>query len=703
VIRRYRPDVIVLRFSGTPRDGHGQHQASAILGKEAFFAAADAGRFPEQLKLVKPWKAKRLMWNAFAFTPAEEKEVANLPARIEFDTGMYNPVLGKSYGEIAGLSRSEHRSQGMGSPERRGPSRNFLTIVAGDAPKKDLFDDIDITWNRVPGGARIAELIASASAQFVPAHPEKVVPILLEARPAVAALAAQGDLWGTRKLTELDEAIALCSGLWVDAEADRFAAVPGGKLKVTLTAIDRSPAAVGGVTARLEGAGEARTAEVSGPLVYNTPVTKAVDLSVPANQPLSQPFWLVKAPQASRYRIDDQTLIGRPDPVPVMTATFTVKAGSESISLVRPVTYRYVDRVQGELTRPLTVVPPVAVDLPVPVLVFTNKSPRRMQVQVKANIAQAAGEVHLEVDAGWRVEPASLPFSLQAVAEQQDLTFTVTPTAFPVDASTVQPAAHFRAFATVGSIRVESGVQTIAYTHIPAQTVFYPSSGALRVAPLTVLTQKVGYIMGAGDEVPEALRQMGCEVTLLTENDLTAGDLARFDAIVTGVRAYNVRADLRASHPRLMEYVHTGGTMIVQYNVAEDRRFSTGADSNLAHMGPYPFTVGRDRVTVEEAPVEFLSMKNPLLRAPNTITAKDFEGWVQERGLYFASQWDPHYETVFSTHDPKEKDLPGGMLFTRYGKGVYVFSSYAWFRQLPAGVPGAYRIFANLLSAGKVE
>jgi hypothetical protein len=218
-----------------------------------------------------------------------------------------------------------------------------------------------------------------------------------------------------------------------------------------------------------------------------------------------------------------------------------------------------------------------------------------------------------------------------------------------------------------------------------------------------VLAHKVGYIMGAGDEVPEALRQMGCEVTLLTESDLTSGDLARFDAIVTGVRAYNVRADLRASHPRLMEYVHNGGAMLVQYNVAEDRRFSTGADSNLAHMGPYPFTVGRDRVTVEEAPVEFLSMKNPLLRAPNTITSKDFEGWVQERGLYFASQWDPHYETVFSSHDPKEKDLPGGTLFTRYGKGVYVFSSYAWFRQLPAGVPGAYRIFANLLSAGKAQ
>ena len=698
VIRRYQPDVIVLRFSGTPRDGHGQHQASAILGKEAYFAAADPTRFPEQLKFAKPWKAKRLMWNAFAFTPAQEKEAEKLPARIEFDTGIYNPVLGKSYGEIAGISRSEHRSQGMGSPENRGPSRNFLTIVAGDAPRKDLFDDIDITWKRLPGGARIGELLAKAAAQFAPEHPEKIVPILLEARPSVAALAEQGNLWGVRKLTELDEAISLCSGLWVGAEADRFAAVPGGKLKVTLTAIDRSSVPVSSVTVRMQGLGEERAVEVGGPLAYNTPLTKTVDISVPANQPVSQPFWLVKPPETSRYSIEDPLLIGRPDPVPVLTATFQVKTGAGQISLVRPVSFRYVDRVQGELTRPLTVVPAVAVDLPTPVLVFTSKAPRRLQVQVKANVDQAVGDIHLEADAGWRVEPSSLPFRLQSAGEQEDVTFTVTPTSFPDNA-----AAHFHAFATIGGAKVESGVQTIVYTHIPTQTVFYPSSGALRVAPLTVLAHKIGYIMGAGDEVPEALRQMGCDVTLLSENDLTSGDLSAFDAIVTGVRAYNVRADLRANQPRLLQYVKNGGTMVVQYNVAENRRFSTGADSNLAHMGPYPFTVGGDRVTVEEAPVEFLNMKNPVLRAPNVITSKDFEGWVQERGLYFASQWDPHYETVFSSHDPKEKDLPGGTLFTRYGKGVYIFSSYSWFRQLPAGVPGAYRIFANLLSAGKVQ
>ncbi len=472
----------------------------------------------------------------------------------------------------------------------------------------------------------------------------------------------------------------------------------GGKLKVTLTAINRSSAPVSGAAAVLKGAGQDQRVELAGPLAYNTPVTKAVDFVVPQNQDLSQPFWLVRPPQGSRYDIADPFLIGRPDPVPVMSATFAVKFGSQTISVERPVTYRYVDHVQGELKRPLTVVPAVAVDLPVHVLVFTSAASRRIQVQVKANVEQAAGEVHLDADPGWTVSPSSLPFKLQSAGEQQDLNFTVTPASFPAGRE-----AHFRASATVGANKIESGLQVIAYTHIPPQTVFYPSSGALRSAPLTVLAHNVGYIMGAGDEVPESLRQMGCQVSLLTETDLTAGDLSRFDAIVAGVRAYNVRADLRANQPRLLAYIRNGGTMVVQYNVAEDRRFANGPDSTLAHMGPYPFTLGRDRVTVEEAPVEFLSTSNPLLRAPNVITSKDFEGWVQERGLNFASQWDPHYETVFSSHDPNEKDLKGGTLFTRYGKGVYVFSSYSWFRQLPAGVPGAYRIFANLLSAGKAQ
>lgn len=700
VIRRYQPDAIVLRFSGTPRDGHGQHQASAILGKEAYAAAADPARFPEQLQYVTVWQAKRLMWNSFNFTPEQEKEASAMQGRIQVDAGMYDPILGKSYAEIAGISRSQHRSQGMGAPERKGPSVNYFTPVAGAAAKNDLFDGVDITWNRVPGGSKIGPILAKADAEFAPEHPERVVSLLLQARPLVAELAAQKNPWGERKLVELDEVIALCSGLWMEAEADRFAATPGGKLKVTLTAINRSHAPVSEVNVKLTAGQLEQNTKLDKALADNVPVTRAVDLVMPADAPYSQPFWLARPHTLNLYDIPDQQLIGRADALPVMTALFTVKAGDQTLSFTRPVRYRYVDRVQGELLRPLTVVPTVAVDLPQPVLVFTTAKSRKVPIMLHANAAQQAGELHIEADQGWTVEPATIPFQLKAEGEEQQETFTLTPAHFGPEAGAPP---HFRVYASVGGNKIEAGLQVIAYEHIPAQTVFHPSVGMLRSAPLTVLAKKVGYIMGAGDEVPDSLRQMGCDVVLLDESDLTSSDLSRFDAIVAGVRAYNLRADLRANQQRLLDYMQNGGTFIVQYNVAEDRRFVPDAPNVLDHIGPFPLTVSRDRVTVEEAPVEFLSMDVPILRAPNKISNKDFDGWIQERGLYFASKWDPRYQTVIATNDPGEKAMPGGMLFTKYGKGAYIFSSYAWFRQLPAGVPGAYRIFANMLSAGKAQ
>jgi LmbE family N-acetylglucosaminyl deacetylase len=700
VIRNYRPDTIVLRFTGTPRDGHGQHQASAILGKEAFTAAADRARFPEQLQYVEPWQAKRLMWNAFAFTPEQEKEIEAIKGRIEIDSGVYDPVLGKSYGEIAGISRSEHRSQAMGSPERKGPSRNFFVPVLGDAPKKDLFEGIDITWTRVPGGAPIGEILSAAAAAFVPEHPERTIPALLKARPLIAELAAKKNFWASRKLSELDESIALCSGLWVEAVADRYAAVPAGKLKVTLSAINRSTFQESNVTVKLSGPGADQTLRVEGALDYNKTISRAVDLTIPPSASYSQSFWLAAPHSLNRYTFDNQQLVGRPDAVPVMTATFEVTVGSQQIVLTRPVYYRYVDRLRGELVRPLTIVPAVAVNLAEPVLVFTSAKARRLEVVLHANTAKASGELHVEADAGWKVEPAVAPFQLKSEGEEQQESFTITPENFGPE---TKGPSHFRVFAMVGDAKIEAGVQLIAYEHIPPQTIFSPSQGLLRQAPLTILSKNIGYIEGAGDQVPDSLRQMGCNVVLLSENDLTAGDLSRFDAIVTGVRAYNVRADLRANEQRLLDYVGNGGTLVVQYNVAEDRRFVPDAPPTLDHIGPYPLTVGRERVTVEDSPVEFLNMQGSLLRAPNTITSKDFEGWIQERGLYFASEWDSRYQTVLSTHDPGEKALSGGTLYTKYGKGAYIFTSYSWFRQLPAGVPGAYRLFANMLSAGKAQ
>jgi hypothetical protein len=318
-------------------------------------------------------------------------------------------------------------------------------------------------------------------------------------------------------------------------------------------------------------------------------------------------------------------------------------------------------------------------------VLFPTAQPRDVHVAVRAQIANAAGEVRLDAPEGWKVEPRSRPFHIAAADEQQELVFSVTPPAR-------EGTASLRAVATARGREICDGIVRIAYPHIPVQTLFPPAEIKLVREDVRVTARKVGYIMGAGDEMPEALRQLGVDVMLLTPTDLEQGDLSRFDAIVAGVRAYNVRADLRAAQPRLLDYVQNGGTLVVQYNVL---------DSSLAgvSLGPYPITIGRDRVTVEQAPVSFPDPQSPLLRAPNLITGRDFDGWVQERGLYFASQWDPRYKTVMECRDPDEKPLAGGELWTRYGKGVYIFTAYSWFRQLPAGVPGAFRLFANLLSA----
>jgi hypothetical protein len=331
----------------------------------------------------------------------------------------------------------------------------------------------------------------------------------------------------------------------------------------------------------------------------------------------------------------------------------------------------------------------VALEFVEPVVVFPDQRPKRVEVAIKSNVSGASGEVRLEAPDGWRVEPASRKYQF-GDGEQMTLAFEITP---PAAAARGRILAH----AWLGERRIDSGMQVVAYPHIHPQTVFPPSAVEAVRADIRILAKRIGYVMGAGDEVPQALGQLGCEVALLTADDLATTDLARFDAIVTGVRAYNVRADLRANQHRLLDYVEKGGTLVVEYNVLD----FGGSSQTLEKIGPYPIRVGRDRVTVEEAPVSFPDPASPLLQKPNRITAADFEGWVQERGLYFASEWDPRYRTLLETHDPGETPKPGGTLYVPYGKGTYVFTAYAWFRQLPAGVPGAFRVFANLLSAGK--
>ena len=690
-IRRFRPDVIITRFSGTPRDGHGQHQASALLGKEGFSVAADASRFPEQLKIVQPWQAKRLMFNLFSFRPQDEAENAKIVNKVEVDTGEYDPILGYSYNEIAGASRSQHKSQGMGSAERKGSSKNQLINIGGDAAKDDLFSGIDTTWNRVPNGAPIGDLLRRAADSFKPENPALTVPMLLEARKLMLA---NQDPWAVRKLSELDETIALCAGLYVDLLSDREQATPGSTIKVTANAIVRSKLEVQWKSVSFSSGGLNLPKFAGGKLPYNVNLAHGGEWTLDPTIPVSQPYWLAqpKTMGGGLYTVRNAAKIGNPENDPVLTAKFTFSANGTEFTVERPVQYRFVDRADGELTRNLIVVPPVALRVTDAVVVFPGVTPKTVTVEVRANVPKVAGQVSLTLPDGWLSTPASANFTLGGRGEMTMVSFVVKP---PV----TEARLTLKAVATVDGAQSTAGMETIRYPHFAPQSLFPAASAILLRTNVRSTAKRVGYIMGAGDEVPAAIKQLGAEVTLLNEGQLGTAAFSNYDAVVIGIRAYNGRADLRANHNRLMEYVKQGGTVVVQYNVSDRGGFGGPARTDLAHVGPYPLTVGGERVTVEEAPIEFPNPKDALLNVPNKITDADFVGWVQERGLYFPSEWDAQYQSLFASHDPGEKDSKGATLVARYGKGTYIYSPLAWFRQLPAGVPGAYRIFANFLSA----
>jgi LmbE family N-acetylglucosaminyl deacetylase len=677
VIRMFRPDIILTRFTAENSGGHGHHIATGLLIKEAFAAAADPKRFPEQLKYAPVWKAKRLLWNTFR---APQAEGSRAPLRV--DTGGYSPWLGKSYTEIAGESRSQHKSQGFGSAGRRGTQVENFDVMDGDPATKDIFDGVDVTWNRVHGGAAVGKLLADSLQSFDPGRPSKSIPGLLAAYAEMTKLPA--DDWVRVKKAELLRVIQGCAGLWMEAIAGDYSGAPGVAVQIKATIVNRSDQAF---TLRSFGLpGIVPDSILDRPLKNNEPAVIDKAIQIPRDYPLSQPYWLNGDPQNGFFFDQGRNVTGLAENPPSVTVKIVLDAGGNLLEYLIPVAFRWTDQVNGELYRSFEVRPPVSIQIEDKVSIFPGEAPKKIRVKLKSHAPNVAGQVRLKGPDAWKITPAAVPFSLSAKYEEAEVVFDIVP---PKTAS----AADVTAEAEVGGETWTRAVVEVAYPHIRRQ-VYFPVS-RLRVVKLDVKSEgkRIGYIMGAGDEVPDALSNLGYEVTSVTDEMLDGGDLSAFDAIVTGVRAYNTRERLRLAKDKLLRYVEGGGTLIVQYNVA--------APVLADRIGPYPLTIGRDRVDVETAPVIFLLPDHPLLNFPNKITARDFDGWVQERGLNYASQWDERYEAPLASHDPGEPDRKGGLLYTRYGKGAFVFTALAWFRQLPDGVPGAYRIFANLVSAGK--
>jgi LmbE family N-acetylglucosaminyl deacetylase len=681
VIRTFRPDVIVTRFP-TSGGGHGQHTASAILAEEAFHAAGDPSRFPEQLKYVRPWQPRRLLWNAWPRRWGPRP--ADLPVTLQVDVGTYNPLLGKSYTEIAAESRSMHKSQGFGSAARRGSTIEDFALVAGDPAEKNLFDGVDLSWSRVPGGRQVGETLEKAYRAFKPEQPSAVLPLLLEAYAGMDKLPQS--YWVPVKRKELLDTIRSCAGLWLEAIAEDYSAAPGSVVKINLEAINRSRYRFVWKEIRLPN--DSNGTALNQELAYNQPAERELSIRLPQDAEISQPYWLKRKPEKGTYEVDEPRLIGQPESPPPLTARFVLAADGQRLMFDVPVLYRWTDPVAGEQVRPFEIVPEVAVNLEEKVYVFPDTRAKEVHLKLLAGAPDVSGEVRLSLPPGWRATPEAIPFSLQNKYDETEVSFTLGP---PTEPAT----GILTAVVETGRSTWSHSLVTIEYPHIPIQTLFPPAEARLVRVDLRKRGMRIGYLMGSGDDIPASLRQVGYDVALLSDEDLEDADLSGFDAVILGVRAFNTRPRLKTQQRRLLEYVRSGGTLIVQYNT--NRRLVTD------EIGPYPFRISNERVTVEEAPVTFLDPNHPLLNTPNKITQEDFQGWVQERGLYFADEWDERYQTVLASHDPGESPKEGGLLFARYGKGVFIYTGYAFFRQLPAGVPGAYRLFVNMISAGRMD
>ena len=664
VIRKFRPDVIIARFPEDARAGHGHHAASGIIAREAFVAAADSKMFPEQLKHVQTWQAKRVVWNTFNFGGN------NLTSedQLKLDVGVYNALLGKGYGEIAADSRSKHKSQGFGSSKQRGQSYEYFSPIGGQATKTDLLADVDLTWNKIKETA-IQKLVNEAGQKYDQNNPAASVPILIKTLSEVEKM--NDGFWKVQKEKELKDLILACAGLWFETYSDE----PNYAIGDTLNAHSQFV---------LRGNVPIKATSVNG-FKVNNPLNNSVqtiDSKVLASKS-SQPYWLADKHLTGQYVINDQLLVGQAENVNPLNVQVTLEIAGKKMNFVSPVLYKYTDPVNGEIYQPLAIAPPITATLSEKAYTFAGNSAKTIQVSLKSFRNNTSGKLMPQVPVGWMVSPKFIDIKFAKKGDEQTIDFVITPLG-NVNSGNIsfQVSDQGKSYS--------EGLKIVSYNHIPQQTLFPKTEARAEKIDLKISGKRIAYLLGAGDLVPDALKQVGYDVTILSENQAASFDLVGYDAIITGIRTYNVNDRMKFLQPKLLKYVENGGTLLVQYNVSNGLK--------VQDIGPYPFKLSRNRVTEENAKVTFLAPNHPALNYPNKITEADFNGWIQERGLYFVTDADPKYTSILRMKDTNEADQDGSLIVADYGKGKFVYTSLVFFRELPAGVPGAYRLFVNLIA-----
>ncbi len=681
VIRKFRPDVIITRFPTTGEGGHGHHTASAILAGEAFDAAADPAKFPEQLTQgVTVWQAKRLLWNTFNFggnnTQREDQ--------FKLECGDYNPILGKSYGEIAAASRSQHKSQGFGVPAQRGSVIEYFKTIKGEAPVSDLMDGVDVSWNRI-NESHFTAAVNKIMEKFDVQHPERSLSSLTKLYKEAAGI--NDTYWRTVKQGTINDLVENCSGLFMDATTSTQFAVPGDSLKINLVVNNRLGADILSADAHLND-----DYVIFDQLRKNVNSIQNYSMYIKPNTIPTQPYWLQQAMDKGSFNVSDQQQIGKAESDP-MSVLFSVLVEGTEFKFRKPIRYKHTDPVKGELYQPVSIIPKLELNYAGDVFLAVNNRPVDVRTHLKLNMPDLTPYAVTKITTA-KISNSGNPYVFKSGGANRESYETSTFTFTGVNEDYTE---QVRLRASNGSNEYSQYKKTIEYDHIPSIVYFHDATAKLSRVDLKTEGNFVGYIPGAGDKIPEALVQMGYKVVTLKESDITASNLRQFDAIVTGVRAYNTNEWMNNVYDELMLYVKEGGVLLVQYNT------SNQIGPVRAKIAPYSFNISRNRITDEEAKVDFLLPDHPALNYPNKITDKDFEGWIQERSIYHAENTDTAYRKILSMKDPGENAQDGSLIIANYGKGRFVYTGLVFFRELPAGVPGAYRLFANLIANNRAK
>ncbi|PXX25636.1 PIG-L family deacetylase [Arenibacter sp. ARW7G5Y1] len=685
VIRNFKPDVIINRFDHrSPGSTHGHHTSSAMLSYEAFDLANNPNIYPEQLKKTDIWQPKRLFFNtSWWFYGSEDKfQKADKSKMIDLEVGVYYPLKGLSNNEIASLASSQHLCQGFGRLATRGSEKEYIELLKGDLPKNrsDIFDGINTTWSRVEGGAAVGKILYEIENNFDFAQPSRHLPKLIEGYRAI--LKIKDEHWKEIKKKELEEIIQAVSGLYLEATSAESNTYPGSNIVINIEALNRSNAKINLIA--VSTSTDNRIIKKIA-LKENQKELFQMNLNVPENIGYTSPYWLNAKGSTGMYTVEDQNLIGKPETPKAFKVNFELDFNGFTINIEKPIVYRYSKPEKGELYQPFEILPEATASFKDKVIIFSNSEPKEIPVTIKALKDNVKGELQLCFGKGWKVDQEIKPFEIAKKGDQRILKFVLTP---PM----VEDENYISPIIKVDGKEISKELIEISYDHIPKQSVLMPSETKVVRLDIDKNGENIGYIEGAGDEIPESLTQIGYKVQKIDPSDIQAGSLTKFDAIVVGIRAYNVVDELKFKQRYLLDYVKDGGNLIVQYNTAG----RNGLD--MENLAPYPLTISRDRVTDESSSVGILAKTHPLVNYPNKITQDDFNGWVQERGLYFPNQWSNEFTPILAMNDEGESALSGSLLVAPYGKGNYIYTGLSFFRELPAGVTGAYRLFANMLS-----